>query len=221
MGKKFLGNERIGETRVMSNGLKATIVSYQNSKNMNIQFENGQTVYRRSYGDYLNGEINCPMIIEYVSDYIKITNPNLTKANSFIIDIDNLELIEGTFWFIDSNNYIIRNNPKQRLHRIITNAKPGEYVDHINGNTFDNRKCNLRICTNTGNSRNKSIQKNNKSGYKGVSWNKQRNKWYSCICVNNKTKSLGKFNTKEEAAEAYNKAAMKYYGEFARLNVIP
>lgn len=104
------------------------------------------------------------------------------------------------------------------LHRLIMNPRPDEYIDHINGDGLDNRKCNLRICTNSQNNANKGKQKNNKSGYKGVSWDKTRNKWKADIMVNKKTIYLGRFNVINDAARAYNNAAVKYFGEFARLN---
>lgn len=94
-------------------------------------------------------------------------------------------------------------------------------IDHKNGNTLDNRRENLRICTYSENNRNrKQISSNNKSGYKGVSWDKQKNKWRTCLNINKKQKHIGFFNDIIEAAKAYNEAAIKYFGEFAKLNKI-
>lgn len=114
-------------------------------------------------------------------------------------------------WIKDSKKKVL-------FHREILNAPPEKQVDHINGNTLDNRKCNLRLCNSTDNARNKSAYKSNTSGYKGVS--KAGKKWIGHIGVNKKKLYLGVFSTKEEAALAYNEAAIKYHGEFAKLNEV-
>jgi hypothetical protein len=108
------------------------------------------------------------------------------------------------------------------MHRIVMGVTdPKIFVDHINGNTLDNRKENLRLCNNTENCRNSKKSVNNTSGYKGVSyvpWSGKwlRNKpWRAYIVVDRKQISLGMYKTKEEAHEAYKQAAVKYHGEFA------
>jgi hypothetical protein len=110
-----------------------------------------------------------------------------------------------------------------RMHRFIMKAKSGEQVDHINGNTLDNRKQNLRICNNEQNGWNKKTAKNNTSGYKGVVFEDRRTKkkWRARIRFKGKVISLKYHTTKEEAASAYNKAAKKYFGEYSKLNFIP
>jgi hypothetical protein len=109
------------------------------------------------------------------------------------------------------------------MHRIITNAPIGMEVDHINGNPLDNRKCNLRICTGAQNRYNRPAyggKKKNKSGYKGVWRPKNSKKYVAEIRYNLKKYHLGSFNTPEEAACAYNKKALEFFGEYARLNKI-
>lgn len=106
------------------------------------------------------------------------------------------------------------------MHRIIMNAPKGMDVDHINHDTLDNRKCNLRVCTHAQNLANSRIAKNNKSGYKGVSFNAKELRWRANIRVNNKPMLLGVFKSKLEAARVYNEAAKKYFGKFAVLNNI-
>ena len=110
----------------------------------------------------------------------------------------------------------------QYFHRLITSAQKGQFVDHINGNTLDNRLENLRLCSNTQNVRNSKIPKTNTTGYKGINYVPRNPKkpWSARIAVNGKGKHLGYFKTKEEAALAYNKAASLYYGEFAKLNEV-
>lgn len=104
-----------------------------------------------------------------------------------------------------------------RLHRYILGITDSKVkVDHINGNTLDNRKCNLRICNQTQNMRN-CKSKGNKTGYRGVY--KSNNKFRACISVNNKTVHINKaFNTAKDAAIARDKLALEISGEFAVLN---
>jgi hypothetical protein len=112
----------------------------------------------------------------------------------------------------------------QYMHRIIMNAKKGEIVDHKNGDGLDNRKFNLRKCTRSENGCNRGKDKDNSSGYKGVQYitNKQKRvkRWVATITKNKRNICVGYFHTKEEAALAWNEAAKKYHGEFAKLNII-
>ena len=97
---------------------------------------------------------------------------------------------------------------------------PDSGVDHRYGKTWDNRKIQLRLASQLENSRNKMKCKNNTSGFKGVSRDNVNNKWRAKIQVNNRTLCLGRFEGLLDAAKAYNIAAVKYFGEFARLNII-
>ncbi len=107
------------------------------------------------------------------------------------------------------------------MHRMIVNPLPGFEIDHINGDRLDNRRCNLRICTSDQNRQNKSRYKNNTSGYKGVLFHKPMRKWLAQIKVNNQVINLGYFAESIEAARAYDAAALKHFGAFARLNFPP
>ena len=90
-------------------------------------------------------------------------------------------------------------------------------IDHIDGTRDQNKIENLREASINENARNCKRPSHNTSGYKGVSWDKNRKKWMAYITINNKFKSLGRFNTKEDAYKSYCVGAKKYFGEFARL----
>lgn len=91
---------------------------------------------------------------------------------------------------------------------------PDRFIDHINGDGFDNRICNLRLATRAQNGRNRGRNSNNTSGYKGVSWDSKDKKWRAKIQVNGKQCYLGNFSSAEEARDAYAEAAKKAHGEF-------
>ena len=102
------------------------------------------------------------------------------------------------------------------MHRMIMNPSSDVQIDHIDCNPLNNQKSNLRCVTNTQNQHNKKIQCNNTSGFKGVSW--YANKWVARIRINGVKTHLGRFDKIEDAAAAYEKAAIQYFGEFARIN---
>jgi len=104
------------------------------------------------------------------------------------------------------------------VHRLIFLFHYGflpEHVDHINGNSLDNRIENLRPATNSENQRNKFALKRNSSGLKGIHFCKTTSKWRAQISIDRKRISLGRFETKAQAHLAYKKAAKLYHGAFA------
>jgi len=147
----------------------------------------------------------------------------LTKGYVAIIDADDLEIVNTSNWYASVKPrtvYAIRavyNNGTQqilRLHRIIMKAPFGMEVDHINGNGLDNRKINLRVVSKNENAKNKRMNLNNSSGFKGVSWSNKRGKWLSQIQHDGTAIYLGCYLSKEEAYEVYCAASEKYHGEF-------
>lgn len=111
---------------------------------------------------------------------------------------------------------------RYRAHRLaylyMTGSWPKEQIDHINGIRNDNRWCNLREASQQQNQFNCAKNKNNTSGYKGVFWHKQRNKWFAQTSLNNKLIHLGLFNNKDDAARAYNDFAEQNHGDFFKPN---
>lgn len=144
------------------------------------------------------------------------------KVKTFLIDYADYADVSQYSWAIDTRGYVSRKLPRNgqkkrkqiRLHTHLMNTPKGMVIDHINRNPSDNRRQNLRICSYSLNSVNKRLQSNNTSGYRGVSWDNKLNKWQANITVNGFQMNLGRFLTKEEAAEAYRKAALAEFGEF-------
>ncbi len=149
----------------------------------------------------------------------------LTQGKVAIVDDEDYEELSKYNWSAlrgGSGVYYARRKKDKKMlimHRIILNAKYGEMVDHINHNGLDNRKENLRICTNSQNQMNRK-RNIGVSKYKGVHWSKHSNKWRARITKNGKNAHLGLFGSEKDAARAYNKKATILFGEFALLNDI-
>jgi hypothetical protein len=99
----------------------------------------------------------------------------------------------------------------------VTGESPRQEIDHIDGDRGNDTFYNLREATRGQNQCNRPAQSNNKSGHKGVSWNRKAMTWYAFIRLNGSGKFLGAFPNLEDAAQAYADAVRKYHGEFARL----
>lgn len=153
---------------------------------------------------------------------------SLTRGKFALVDEEDFDRLIKYKWHCSYYGYAIRTIRNKltkkteviRMHREIIQCPKDYEIDHINNNPLDNRKENLRICSRAENCRNMRKPKNNSSGYRGVSFEKRRNKYRAYITLDNKQIHLGQFNTAIEAAITYNIAAVKYHGKFANLNKI-
>lgn len=145
----------------------------------------------------------------------------LTQNKVAIVSDRDFEFISKFTWHnVNGRARTTINKKLILMHRLIMGLKHGDerQVDHINGNPLDNRRHNLRICTRSQNLGNSKKQKNATSKYKGVTWSKRSRKWRANIVMNGFQQCLGYFNNENEAADAYDFAAIQHFGEFAKLN---
>jgi len=154
----------------------------------------------------------------------------LTRGKFAIVDPEDYHRLRKYKWHVNKSVHTFyavhsltngRNAPRKNLqmHRLVINVPPDCFCDHINHNGLDNRKANLRIVTHTQNVWNRRKFKSySLSKYKGVDWSKDMKRWRARILVNGKRIYLGSFKSELDAAKAYDRAALKYHGDFACLN---
>ena len=143
----------------------------------------------------------------------------LTKGKVAIVDDEDFDRLNQWKWCAYQNRrtfYAVRRlgDKKVHMHHLLM-PKP---VDHVNGNGLDNRRCNLRQATNQQNCMNQRKILNAASKFKGIHWKMPNKKWVAQIRFNYKLKHLGYYESEIEAAKAYNEAAKRLFGKFARLN---
>ena len=149
----------------------------------------------------------------------------LTQGQYAIVDPERYEELAKHKWFAVRNDgrfYAVRSakNKNVKMHHVIIGTEEGKVIDHINSNGLDNRKANVRFATSQQNSWNQRKQRGNSSSkYKGVSWEKKRKEWRARITFKGRVVHLGRFDTEEEAAMAYDGKAREFFGEFAWLNM--
>jgi hypothetical protein len=153
----------------------------------------------------------------------------INKAMSALVDIADYRNIKDYKWHIvkKGNTFYARWDKRNDfrhivifMHHLILGDKEGLYIDHINGNGLDNRRCNLRHCSHKQNMANRYGNSNSSSKYKGVSWHKDKEMWCAYIFENNKLNHLGYFINEHEASLEYNKNAERVFREFAKLNKV-
>lgn len=150
----------------------------------------------------------------------------LSNGQSSFVDDDVFEWAKEINWCAsrsDWNTYVVNygETPKAYLHRKIMHAPKGVQVHHVNGDTLDNRRENLRLASNSENCR--GARKRNdtyESRYRGVGWYRRDEVWRAQIVVNGKQIHLGYFDLEVDAARAYNRAAREHFGEFATENKV-
>jgi hypothetical protein len=153
----------------------------------------------------------------------------LTNGMVALVDADDFDLVRGYRWnpvrstkaaatlyartaLRGKDGYYLK------MHILILGKMPGKVIDHINGNGLDNRRCNLRHVTVSQNQANSAKHIKGSSSFKGVSWVRRDSRWKAQITVNYRSIWLGSFESAEEAARAYDDAAMRHFGECARVN---
>lgn len=138
--------------------------------------------------------------------------------DKFYFDMDDYDEIKQYTWYaMQTGHYStvytdnVKDHSRIAMHQLIA----GKYYDHADRNPFNNRKYNLRYATHAENSRNHNKRRDNTSGFIGVGWNTQHNKWAARIDVNRKQIHLGYFSDIQDAIRARLEAEAKYFGEFA------
>ena len=152
-------------------------------------------------------------IIEY-EDYAEIIlyNRNKEEVARAIIDLEDIAICKDIKWSINAYGYVF-NSKKGRLHRYVLGIEDNDIsIDHINRNTLDNRKDNLRVCTKQQNYCNRKPPRDNSTGYRGVT--KKGNKYQAMITYKCKKIYVGLFDTAEEAHIAYLNKAKELHGEY-------
>ncbi|MBB3521048.1 HNH endonuclease [Rhizobium sp. BK456] len=159
-----------------------------------------------------------------MSDFIRIP---LTKGREAIIDAEDYAIVMGAArsWHAcpqGKNHYAqaraLVTHQVLMMHRVIMHAPKGLVVDHINHDTLDNRKTNLRIVTRQQNQCNVLPRQGNHSRFKGVCLNKRVNLWVAYINAHGKRTYLGYYHHEEDAARAYDAASLSLHGEYGHRN---
>lgn len=136
-------------------------------------------------------------------------------------DAEDFDLIaHQSNWTLMGNGYpsYTNNTTRQtvKMHQLL--LPDADLVDHENGNKLDNRRRNLRPCSHSENNSNRASRSDSSSRFKGVTWDKSRNKWMAAIAAHGKSKTIGRFDSEGDAARAYDAEARLAYGDFAKLN---
>lgn len=145
---------------------------------------------------------------------IDISTPKY--PNKFaLIDDEDFCLVSKYNWYLTDNGYARTSTPKKMyMHRLILGLKSKKQCDHINGNRIDNRKINLRACKESENHYNVGVRTDNNSGFRGVSYDKDRNKWLVSLTKDGKHNYGGRFKDINIAIKRCVELSRKLYGDF-------
>ena len=144
-----------------------------------------------------------------------------------IVDDEDYETLSKFKWYFAADGYARRNRKRSDLnilcsqiymHKVVSEHSAKQMTDHADGNKLNNVRSNLRPCTRTQNFQNKKRPKNNTSGFKGVSLHKASGLWRASLYLNGRSAYDKCFKYKMDAAKAYDEAAKRLFGEFAKLN---
>lgn len=154
----------------------------------------------------------------------------MRHGHTALVDLEDWPIVAAFGWYARrgqkgglyavSNQKVRGNHQSQytlRMHRLLTNPPPGQDVDHRNGDGLDNRRSNLRPCTNPENQQNTG-PRGGASRFKGVSWDRRKQKWRVAFRALGEHRFVGNFSDEEDAARAYDAAILRICPEFARLN---
>lgn len=210
-------------------------VEYVNSKTKVciICPEHGE--FWQKHNNHLNGE-GCPECgkARSISSYKKTVGNRrdwnfeqpeeyklipLTNGKFTMVSNEDFDRVKGINWCLSGIGYV-KNTSKGLLSRFILNPPPILEVDHINGDTLDNRRTNLRLANREQNVHNTKAHRDCSSEFKGVSFCKNRKKWMAQISFKGNHYFLGRFCSEEDASRAYNEKALQLHKEFAKLNII-
>lgn len=156
----------------------------------------------------------------------------LTRGEVALVDDEDFDQLNSFRWHahwdpssssfyarrITTEHDCVRAGKTISMHREIVQASSGQLVDHINHNTLDNQRGNLRLCSKSENAMNAVNRIDGSSKLKGVDWKSSSKKWRSRLHIDGKGIHLGYFSSPLDAARAYDAAALKYFGEFALTN---
>lgn len=165
------------------------------------------------YGEIKHGkyELNEIIICENHAE-ILLYDRKCNIIGRTLIDLEDIDKVKNIKWWKNERGYV--NSKNIMLHKLIMDCPKNKVVDHINHDPLDNRKSNLRICSQNENRFNSRIRKDNTTGYPGIMFIKKSNKYRAKITKNGITHNLGYFNTLEEAIKVRKEAEEKYFGEF-------